>query len=212
MMRKFQFAVLACGVGLALGCGGESSDGEGNGGGGAGAGEAGAAVDTGLPEQAPLSSVTPEQYANACASLRANVQERLGPDRAVRGVCEVYEGALTDDPAQCRSSAESCVLDVNAGNGPAGITREQLDFTSFECGDTGDLQGCDVTVGELETCLDDRMTAIEQVLDGNDCANAASVSLATLTQLLGIGSTLPQSCSRLEQCPGLAPIVAPPAP
>jgi hypothetical protein len=86
-------------------------------------------------------------------------------------------------------------------------TREELDFTTFECGDTGNLAGCSATVGDLETCLDDRMTAIEQVLDDNDCDNAASVSLATALSLAGIASTLPPSCSRLEQCPGLAPII-----
>jgi hypothetical protein len=204
-MNRFDVCALACGLGLALGCGGESSDGDG--GGGAGTTEPGA-VDTGLPEEAPLDSVTPQQYANACESLRQSVSERLGPDRAVRGVCEVYSGALTDDPAQCRSGADTCVSSTNAGDPPAGVpSREALDFTTFECGDTGTLEGCSATVGDLETCLDDRMTAIEQVLADNDCDNAASVSLVTAVSLGGIASTLPPSCSRLEQCPGLAPII-----
>lgn len=207
-MRRFELWALAWGLGLVLGCGGESSDGDGAGGGSAQPG----AVDTGLPEEAPLDSVTPEQYANACESLRQSVRERLGPDTAVRGVCEVYEGAMTDDPAQCEVNADGCVTDVNAGNGPANISREQLDFTAFQCGDAGDLEGCSVTVGELETCLEDRISGIEQVLQGNDCDNAASVNLLTLTTLLGIGTALPPSCSRLEQCPGLAPFVAPPSP
>jgi len=208
-MNRFEQWALACGLGLVLGCGGESADDDTDGG-GDGA-DAPGAVDTRLPEEVPLDSVTPQQYASACESLRESVRNRLGPDAAVRGVCEVYEGAMTDDPAQCEASADSCVSDVNAGNGPAGITREQLDFTTFECGDAGNLEGCSVTVGELETCLEDRISGIEEVLQGNDCDNAASVSLLTLTTLLGIGTSLPPSCSRLEQCPGLAPLIAPPA-
>src|SRR5262245_63752795 len=106
MIKRFERLAVACGLGLVLACGGESSDGDGDAAGandgqsGSGAGMA-AAIDTGLPAQTPLEDVTPEQYANACESLRQSVRDRLGPDRAVRGVCELYEGALTDDPAQC---------------------------------------------------------------------------------------------------------------
>lgn len=209
MIKRFVQTALACGLALTVGCGGESSDGDDDG--GTGAGEPGA-IDTGLPEATQLADVTPQQYANACESLRQSVRDRLGPDRAVAGVCQVYSAALTDEPAQCRSGADMCVTQVNAGNGPLGITREQFDFTTFECGDGGGLEGCTVTVGELETCLDDRMSAIEQLLDGNDCDNAASVSLLTATALIDAGSMLPPSCSRLEQCPGLAPLIAPPTP
>lgn len=204
-MNRFELWALACGLGLSVGCGGESSDGDG--GGGSGSAEPGA-VDTGLDQEVPLDSVTPQQYANACERLRESVRDRLGPDRAVRGVCEVYSGALTDDPDQCRSGADTCESSTNAGDPPAGVPpRESLDFTTFECGDTGALEGCSATVGDLETCLDDRMTAIEGVFADNDCDNAASVNLATALSLSGIASTLPPSCSRLEQCPGLAPII-----
>lgn len=211
MMKRFGHWALA--LGLALGCGGESADDE-NGGGSGGGGGADAAgeVDTGLPEETPLQDVSPEQFSNACESLRQSVDARLGPDRAVAGVCQVVSAALTDDAALCATGADTCVDQVNAGDGPLGLTREQLDFTTFECGDTGGLQGCTATVGELETCLDDRMSAIEQLLEGNDCENAASVSLVTATALIDVGSMLPPSCSRLEQCPGLAPILAAPTP
>jgi hypothetical protein len=210
-MNRFEQWALACGLGLVLGCGGESADDEDDGGGDESA-ETGS-IDTGLPEEAPLDSVTPQQYADACERLRASVRSRLGPDRAVRGVCEVYAGALTDDPDQCRSGADTCEANTNAGDPPEPVpSREALDFTTFECGNTDTLEGCSATVGELETCLDDRMSAIEEVLDGNSCENAASVSLATAISLAGVGTTLPPSCSRLEQCPGLGSIIGVPAP
>ena len=193
---------------VALGCGGESDSGDG--GGGSGAGDPSGPVDTGLPESTPLESVTPEQYADACEALRDSVEARLGPDRAVRGVCEVYSGALTDDPAQCRSSADTCVTQVNGGTHPLGISRQQLDFTMFECGDTGQLEGCSVTVGEFETCLEDRMSGIEALMEGNDCSNAASVNLTTAMALLDIGGMSPASCARVEQeCPGVGPTFMP---
>jgi hypothetical protein len=205
-MNRFEQWALAVGLALTVGCGDDGSDGEDGGGQTTEPGE----IDTGLPEETQLQDVSTQEYANACESLRQSVSERLGPDRAVRGVCEVYSGAFVDDPAQCRSGADTCVTSVNAGNGPAGITRQSLDFTAFECGDAGDLQGCTVTVGELETCLDDRMTAIEQLLEGNDCDNAASVNLLTATSLLDVGSMLPPSCAGVQdECPSLAPLVGP---
>jgi hypothetical protein len=86
------------------------------------------------------------------------------------------------------------------------ITRADLDFTNFECGDVGDLQGCTVTVGEFETCLDDRMSAVEETLSGNDCSHAASVDLNTAMGLVTLGSMSPASCARVDQeCPGVGP-------
>jgi hypothetical protein len=205
MMRQIEKVALACGLLLALACGGESDSDDGNepnGGGGSGA------VDTGLPEATPLREVTAEQYSNACESLRQDVEARLGPDIATRGVCEAYGAALVDAPAQCRSTADTCVQQANAGTQPF-FSREDVDFTNFECGDVGDLQDCSVTVGEFETCVDDQIEAFETLISDNNCANAASVSLADLAALMNLGATSPPSCANVQQqCPGIGPFGA----
>ena len=212
MMKTVEQLALALGLALAMGCGDDGDDGDGGGGSAGQAGEPGE-VDTGLPEDRPIQDISAEEYANACESLRQSVRERMGPDRAVRGVCEVYAGALLDEPAQCRSGADTCVTQVNAGNSPIpNLSRETLDFTMFECGDVGGLQGCTVTVGELETCLEDRMTTIEGALDANGCDNAASVTLPIALAALDQASTPPQSCAGVQACPGLAALAGPAAP
>lgn len=204
-MKRIDKLACACGLLLALGCGGESdSDGGDDTPGGGGSGE----VDTGLPEDTPLEAVSAQQYANACESLREDVRTRLGPDIATRGACEVYGAGLTDDTAACESAADTCVTEANAGE-QMFFSRDQLDFTNFECGDVGELEGCSVTVGAFETCLEDQMTAFETLMAENNCSNAGSINLvqalALGTDLAGGGSS-PPSCARVQQeCPGVGP-------
>jgi hypothetical protein len=202
-MRIIGYLAFSCGL-LALACGGESdSNGDEPG------GEAGE-IDTGLPESTPLEDVTAEQYANACESLRADVNSRLGPDIATRGVCEVYGAAVTNDSGQCESSANTCAAEVNGGGFTpvpgVTITRADLDFTSFQCNDVGDLDGCSVTVGEFETCLEDQMSDLEALMANNNCDNAASVDLTQALALADLGAMSPPSCARVQQeCPGVGP-------
>lgn len=203
-MRNIEKMALAWGLLLGLACGGDSDsdtdDDDGPGGGGSGT------IDTGLPEATRLQDVSAEQYSNACESLREDVSARLGPDVATRGVCEAYGAALNDSPAQCRSAADTCVQQVNGGTNPI-FTREQLDFTNFECGDVGELENCSVTVGEFETCLQDQVEAYEALIANNSCDNAASVSIADgLALTMNLGSMSPPSCANVEQqCPGVGP-------
>jgi hypothetical protein len=203
-MRIIGHLAFACGVLSALGCGGESgSDGDEPGG-------TTSEVDTGLPESTPLEDVTAEQYANACESLREDVRSRLGPDIAVRGVCEVYGAAIQNEAAACESSADSCESQANGGGfTPApGVTiqRADLDFTTFQCNDVGDLDGCSVTVGEFETCLEDQMSGLEALMADNNCSNAASVDFTQALALADLGAMAPPSCARVQQeCPGVGP-------
>lgn len=201
-MRKYEKVALAYGLLLAMACGGDSdSDGGDDPGGGGAAGP----IDTGLPEATPLQDVTPEQYSNACQTLREDVAARIGPDVTTRGVCEAYGAALLDEPAQCRSTADTCVQQTNAGTQPL-FTREQLDFTNFECGDVGELQDCSVTVGEFEICLEDQIKAFEALIADNGCDNAASVSIADAAALMNLGTMSPPSCANVrQQCPGVGP-------
>ena len=203
-MRIIKYVALAAGM-LALACGGDSDDSDGGGSGNGTPGE----VDTGLPEDTPLEDVTAEQYANACESLREDVRGRLGPDIAVRGVCEVYGAAFNDTTSECDTAADTCETRANDGGfSIAGFTiaRADLDFTMFECNDVGDLDGCSVTVGEFETCLEDQMSGLEALMAQNNCDNAADVDLTQAAALADLGSMSPPSCMQVQQqCPGVGP-------
>jgi hypothetical protein len=197
-MKYIRGLALIMGFGLGLACGGESDSDDGG-------GASGAPLDTGLPDATPLENVTPAEYEGACDALRDDVSNRLGPDEAVRGVCEVLSGTTTNVPAECRTEAASCVTDVNSGDHPL-ITRADLDFTTFECGDVNELEGCAVTVGEFETCLNDRIEVVEKLLADNDCDNAATVDLITAAPLVDLGMTSPPSCARVDaECPNAGP-------
>lgn len=206
-MRIIGYLALTFGGLLAFACGGESDSDGGNEPGGGGATDE---VDTGLPEDTPLSDVTPDQYMNACNSVRDSVRRRLGPDIAVRGVCEVYGAALNDSTSECSNAADTCETQANAGGFTlvpgVMISRADLDFTMFECNAAGDLDGCTVTVGEFETCLEDQMSSIEALMADNNCQNADEVGLAQAAALADLGSMAPPSCARVQQeCPGVGP-------
>jgi hypothetical protein len=178
-------------------CGGDSDSDE-----DAGDDAGGDAIDTGLPEATPLSAVSAAQYLQACEAVRSSVASRLGPDTAQRGACEIYGAAFTDTPASCRTAADVCVSS-------SVVPKEDVDFaTQLQCeADVSDLQGCNVTVGQYEQCLNDRLSAFERLLADNSCEHAATVDMASAAAAANFGNLpSPPSCAALEsQCPNADP-------
>jgi hypothetical protein len=187
---------------MGLACGGDSDDGDG--GGNTPGGGSSTPIESGLPESTVVQSLTPQQFASACESLREDVNRRLPVEVTTRGVCEAISAGGTNDPAMCRSLADGCVTQVNNGNNPF-VRREDLDLSMVECNsDTSQLQGCTATVGELETCLQDQVDAVEGLLADNDCDNAASIDVDDLEALQAALGAVPASCRSLQtECPGL---------
>lgn len=204
-MKYIQHLALVWSVGLAASCGGDSDGGDEPG------PATGGQLDTGLPDATPLDELTPAQYASACEELREDVSNRLGPEEAVRGACEVLQAGFTDAPDACNSAADTCVEQTENGTNPL-FTADALDFTQFECGDVDELEGCDVTIAEFEECLNDRVEMVEGLLADNSCANAASVDLQDALALADIGNLdPPPSCVRVDaECPTAGPFAAPP--
>lgn len=203
-MKYIRHLALVWSVGLAASCGGDSDGGDESG------PATGGQLDTGLPDATPLSEITPAQYASACEELRNDVSERLGPEEAVRGACEVLQAGFTDTPDACNTAADTCVQQTEAGTNPL-FSAEDLDFTTFECGDADELEGCDVTIAEFEECLNDRVATVERLLQENSCANAASVSTRDALALADVGNIdSPPSCARVDaECPTAGPFAAP---
>jgi hypothetical protein len=204
---KSAAVLLTSGLLASLGCGGESDD-EGPSGAG-GSGNSGQ-VDTGLPEQTPLGDVSAAQYAAACASLQSSVDSRLGPDVTVPGACEIVGAAAVNTESACQTQADTCRGQVEDGTHPF-LTREALDISDVGCqGDVTDLEGCGVTVGQFEACLEDRLIAFERLLSENGCANSNSVDFASAAALLDFGNmATPPSCMPIQaQCPDADPFAA----
>ncbi|MEY4543865.1 MAG: hypothetical protein RL685_60 [Pseudomonadota bacterium] len=178
------------------GCGGDST-GESSG------------VDTGLAESTALRDVTSDQSVTACQNIRGAINEQFGVEQNVRKACELMGAALTDTPAACATQADSCVTQVDEGTNPF-FQRADLDFaTALECdGDTSDYADCDVTVGELESCMDARLVQVQELFAQFSCAAAATIGIGDaqmLTAQIGDRET-PAACQRLSaECPRAEP-------
>lgn len=190
-MRRLVNVVL---LGLVLGCGGDSES---------------SGVDTGLPESMVLRDVTSADAITACQNIRGTIEREFGVEQTVSKACELMGAALTDDSAACRMQADSCVTQTNEGRNPL-FERADLDFAAaLECdGDTSAYTDCELTVGELESCLDARMQQVKELFSQFTCDAAASVGI---TDAQGYISQLgnretPPACQRVqEQCPNAEP-------
>ena len=166
-------------------------------------------VDTGLAEATALRDVSSADSISACQRVRSAVQAQFPVDQNVRKACELYGAALTDTPGACQTEADSCVTQTNSGMSGL-FTRENLDFgASLSCdGDVSGFAGCEVTVGEYESCVDARIEQVQELFSHFSCSQAASVDLNQaqgLVQQLTNQAT-PKACERLmNECPQADP-------
>jgi hypothetical protein len=193
-MKPFEKSALALALTSALGCGGDSSSGH---------------VDTGLAEATALRDVTSSESVTACENVRSAIQTEFDTDQTVRRVCELFGAALTETTAECQSQADTCVTDSENGTNSF-VRRDELDFSAgLECdGDVSDFEGCAVTVGEYESCMDARLDQVDQLFSQFSCGQAASIEMddaqgfvRQLTQ-----PDTPAACERLQtECPEASP-------
>jgi hypothetical protein len=188
MKHLIKFGVLAF-VGLGAACGGDGGGGDNQ-------------VDTGLPETQPLSELTPAQVTNACNSVETTLEARFGGDRLTRLACELFGAAVSDDPAACRDVADDCIA-----NPPAGLDETMMgdlsEATDLGCTEGSSFEGCELTIADFESCINDALVQVDQFFSELGCSNAASVTLATdPSMMMGPPPEQPQSCTRLEtECP-----------
>ncbi len=185
-------------VGLAAsalcGCGGESE---------------GSRVDTGLPESTALRDISSSDAISACENIRGAIQQEVGVEQTVRKACELFGAALTDTTDACQTQAASCVSQTNDGTNPL-FSREDLDFAAvLECnGDTSAYTDCEVTVAELEGCMDARLTQVEELFAQFSCGNAATIDSSDAQGFIAQLSEreAPAACQRLQaECPRAEP-------
>lgn len=190
MKRLLKFGVLAF-VGLGAACGDDD--------GGDGANQ----LDTGLPANQPLGELTPAQFTDACNSVEASIQTRFSDDRLTRFACEFIGAALSADSASCRDFADDCVA-----NPPAELDASMMgDITEavdLGCTEGSSFEGCELTVADFESCVNDALAQVDQGFSELGCVNAASITLQTdPSTLMGALDVQPQSCARIAtQCPG----------
>jgi hypothetical protein len=188
MNLRRTIVVAGCCAGLAGACGG---------------GGGGSSVDTGLSETRLLSDVTPEEATNACEAIERSFTTRLSPETIVRAVCEMFGAVFTQNAADCRTMADTCVQDAENGDGDISLDelRQDFDCETESVGD--DLEGCSATVGDLEACFEDTISLMESTLTRFSCQDAGTLTQADREAMEGFGDLEPPaSCQVLsEQCP-----------
>lgn len=169
-------------------------------------GDGSSALDTGLPEMTQLQDVTPQQFTDACNSLRSSLEVRFSEDRMTQVLCEAVGAVLSEDAGACREFADECVTESGSGEN-AFFDPEMIDVAeNFDCGTMAEFESCTATVGEYERCLTDTMNLVDEFFNSLSCANAGNVDMSTLEE----GNPLetmdpPPSCAALEEeCPGLS--------
>jgi hypothetical protein len=172
-------------LGLLAGCGGDSDDGP-------------PTVDTGIDESKPLSDVTEGEARQACEHTRDAMRDMINPDTLVPSFCTLFALGEASDESSCNSMRDDCIREANED---PSLADAEVDF---ECdGDTTEFSGCDVTVGVLESCLNDSLSAMNAALHRYSCGDAGSFSSAELEELDPFAFETPASCQPLEdQCDG----------
>lgn len=193
-MKLFRKMLALVGAAALGGCGGDSES---------------SGIDTGLAESTVLRDVTSAESITACQNIQRAIQKELGVDQTVGKACELLGAALTDTTGECQTRATSCVTETNDGSNPF-FRRDDLDFAAvLECdGDTSAYAECDVTVGELESCMDARLTQVQELFAQFTCDAAATIDLADAQQYIAqVGEReTPGACQRLQaECPRAEP-------
>lgn len=191
MKRLYSVAAVVC-VGIWIGCG--SGDGGGT-----------TDIDFGIASDKALSDVTSEEMMTACERTRDAMQSMINPDRLVPKVCTLMAVGPAETEAECVQLRDECLELFAQNSEQAGELESAGDI---ECdGDVSEFEGCDVTVGELETCLNDSLDAILAVFDQYTCADAAGVDG---DEFAGLDLDLepPASCQPLvDRCDGAGLVV-----
>lgn len=140
-----------------------------------------------------VSEVTAHEAQTLCDNALATARDFA--EQAKEGLCALagrsaVQVAFTTDPAGlCESVRAECL-------GKAAETRQ------IEC-NIARVNGCEATVGEVEACYNDALTASSSVLDAaasTSCADAFDPNTPTSRESFEI----PASCTALAaKCPGL---------
>src|SRR5690606_10060887 len=119
-------------------------------------GDGPATIDTGLPESTLLVDLTDAQSVEACIAFETWEREESRDLLSKRELCTVFAAAFTEDAASCEAAVTACLEREPEPEMPEDETpaEECADETAPEL-----MASCDVTVGELEDCANQRVDA-----------------------------------------------------
>lgn len=147
-------------------------------------GDSGRSVDFPVPDDTPVSELTVTDMQQICLQALTQVQGATYDLQCIiAGLSAKYSGEGT-----CEEARSSCLAE-NAGE------LSEIEQSCYEIDESslGDLQSCDVTVGEYERCVNAALAVLDAVFGQVNCSS-------TPEQLQGLGEPdLPAECVVLEQ-------------
>ena len=183
-----RFSILLAGLAAvtAVACGGSDD-------GGKGGSSAPGKVESGAPASTPATQLTDAQVKSFCDSASQAAAATLESGEARQAMCGFSGyfvaslGAASgggDPAATCKMVYDECL-------------KAPAETTQSEC--TKPSSTCTATVGEIETCLNDSMAQLQQML--KTLPGCDDVGKDVQDPMLGMGET-PPSCQVVEEkCP-----------
>jgi hypothetical protein len=144
----------------------------------------GAAISTGLPKAAKLSSLDDEDAQRACESVAESFSAAISSADVERAACTLTAISLSiaasdeepsGDVAGCKELAAMCVKGEEISDDPVMI---ELGPDGESCEDArvdAEIAGCDATVADYERCISAFVSAYKRRLAAVSCSGLADV-------------------------------------
>lgn len=173
-------AVLVGGVGA--GCGGDDDGGSGG------------DLSTGLAKSKLLSDVTEAEAQSACENIGEGFEAKLSRDKVLSSFCTLFAALQTQTKAECETARDTCIDEAESGNGV--VAEASADVGPPSCENSESLLECGGTVGQLETCANDLVDQIADLLDSFSCDDAGTIDPEDTEAMADIQP--PASCAEVD--------------
>jgi hypothetical protein len=122
-----------------------------------------------------LSEVTQEEATRGCNQLKGQVEARFNPTTMKPKLCTLVAASFSSNEASCNSLRDACVQDDSAGDANSADGFGPAEDVSCSGATADGWQGCTATVGEMETCLNDMLDALDAMLNAYSCKDAGTL-------------------------------------
>ena len=152
----------------------------------------------GIARSAQLQSLTADQFTQVCAEFSAYSDQFDASDDAKHGLCLAFATfALVEEPPDDGDLETACqeVVDVCQGSLTPAAIDEGVSMLMGDICDGGPPVSCTVTVGDVDTCLDQGIDLLTNVGKTATCASLAADG--TLAGTNTEGAVLPATCEMI---------------
>lgn len=165
----------------------------------------GGGVVTGLPAEQKLSTLSDDDVKKACRSINDGANSVITPTALKRVVCvpigveaavTYSNGAASVDVSKCQQVVDTCVSSDEVED-----EFEEEETNDCEEASAADLEGCEATVGEYESCINTVLSRAQGWLADLTCQNAEKLSSEEYSNDELDPAEIPQCQTIMTKCP-----------